>query len=139
MKTLNTLIRLHKRNLDELRRSMVALESQKDQLIQTIEASQRELEREVDLAKNTPEMSSFFGEFAKRIKNRQEKIHKEIQAIDKKITELNNTMAQEFTELKKFEIALENAKNRIKTEEIRKETLMLDEIAAQQFHNKNSV
>ena len=139
MKTLNTLIRLHKRNLDELRRSMVALESQKDQLIQTIEASQRELEREVDLAKNTPEMSSFFGEFAKRIKNRQEKIHKEIQAIDKKITELNNKMAQEFTELKKFEIALENAKNRIKTEEIRKETLMLDEIAAQQFHNKNSV
>ena len=139
MKTLNTLIRLHKRNLDELRRSMVALESQKDQLIQTIEASQRELEREVDLAKNTPEMSSFFGEFAKRIKNRQEKIYKEIQVIDKKITELNNKMAQEFTELKKFEIALENAKNRIKTEEIRKETLMLDEIAAQQFHNKNSV
>ena len=139
MKTLNTLIRLHKRNLDELRRSMVALESQKDQLIQTIEASQRELEREVDLAKNTPEMSSFFGEFAKRIKNRQEKIHKEIQAIDKKITELNNKMAQGFTELKKFEIALENAKNRIKTEEIRKETLMLDEIAAQQFHNQNSV
>ena len=139
MKTLNTLIRLHKRNLDELRRSMFALERQKDHLIQTIEASQRELEREVDLAKNTPEMSSFFGEFAKRIKNRQEKIHKEIQAIDKKITELNNKMAQEFTELKKFEIALENAKNRIKTEEIRKETLMLDEIAAQQFHNKNSV
>ena len=58
---------------------------------------------------------------------------------NEKITELNNKMAQEFTELKKFEIALENAKNRIKTEEIRKETLMLDEIAAQQFHNKNSV
>ena len=137
MKTLNTLIRLHKRNLDELRRQMVAFEGQKEQLIQTIEASQHELEREVELAKNTPEMSSFFGEFAKRIKNRQEKIRQEIQAVDKKIIELNDKIAAEFTELKKFEIALENRKTYAKAEENRKETLMLDEIAAQQFQKKN--
>lgn len=117
---------------------MVALESQKDQLIQTIEASQRELEREVELAKNTPEMSGFFGEFAKRIKNRQEQIRQEIQAVDKKIMELNDKIAAEFTELKKFEIALENRKTHAKTEENRKETLMLDEIAAQQFQKKNN-
>jgi len=137
MKGLKTLIRLHKRNLDDLRRQMVALENEKAQLQQTIVVMQRELESEILLAGNQPEMSSFFGEFAKRIKNRQEAISQEIVVVDGKIDKLNNEISTEFTELKKFEIALENAKIRVAAEEARKETLMLDEIAAQQFQKKN--
>ena len=138
MKALNTLIRIHKRNLDELRRNIVALENQKSQLEQAINVLHNELNAEVALASKQPEMSSFFGEFAKRIKNRQEKMREEIIAIDIKINKLNENIFAEFTEIKKFEIARENKKNRLKEAEIRKETLMLDEIASQQFQKKQN-
>lgn len=136
MKTLNTLIRLHKRELDELRRSIVALENQKTQLQQAIIVLQQELEKEVALAGLQPEMANFFGEFAKRIKNRQEIMRNEIHNIDAKIIKLNDDIFLAFTELKKFEIAKENAKQRQVAEVNRKETIMLDEIASQQYHRK---
>lgn len=138
MKALNTLIRIHKRNLDELRRNMVALENQKAQLEQAIIVLHQELDREIALASKQPEMSNFFGEFAKRIKGRQETLRQEIIAIDIKINELNDQIFAEFTEIKKFEISRENKKTRLKEAENRKETLMLDEIASQQFQKKQN-
>ena len=137
MKALNTLIRLHKRTLDGLRRRMGELENQKAKLQQAIKVLQKELETEVELAGKQPEMANFFGEFAKRIKNRQDNIHKEIRAVDVKITELNKEIFEAFTELKKYEIAKENNKLRAEKEEKRKETVVLDEIAAQQFEKKH--
>jgi flagellar export protein FliJ len=136
MKTLDTLIRLHKRTLDGLRRQMVELETQKSQLQQAIINLQKELDSEVALAGKQPEMANFFGEFAKRIKTRQENLRQEIRALDAKITELNKEIFDAFAELKKYEIAKENAKQRAREEEKRKETLMLDEIAAQQYQRK---
>ncbi len=137
MKTLDTLIRLHKRKLDELRRNMVALENQKAQLQQAIKNLQQELENEVKLAGKQPEMANFFGEFAKRIKNRQENLRQEIVALDVKINNLNKEIFEAFTELKKYEIAKENAKLRQREEANRKETIMLDEIASQQYQRKS--
>ncbi len=137
MKTLDTLIRLHKRTLDGLRRRMGELENQKAQLQQAIKNLQIELDNEVKLAAKQPEMANFFGEFAKRIKIRQENIQHEIGTIDHKIAELNKEIFEAFTELKKYEIAKENAKIRARDAANRKETLMLDEIATQQFQRKN--
>ena len=136
MKTLDTLIRLHKRTLDELRRNMVALENQKSQLQQAIVNMQKELDKEMALATKQPEMANFFGEFAKRIRNRQDNLRQEISALDVKITALNKEIFEAFTELKKYEVAKENAKQRMREEEKRKETLVLDEIAAQQYQKK---
>lgn len=136
MKTLDTLIRLHKRTLDELRRNMVSLENQKSQLQQAIINMQKELDKEMVLASKQPEMANFFGEFAKRIRNRQDNLRQEISALDVKITALNKEIFEAFTELKKYEVAKENAKQRMREEEKRKETLVLDEIAAQQYQKK---
>lgn len=137
MKTLDTLIRLHKRTLDGLRREMVELETQKSQLQQAIINLQKELDTEVVLAGKQPEMANFFGEFAKRIKTRQENLRQEIRNLDIKITKLNNEIFEAFAELKKYEIARANAKLRAQEKEKHKETLMLDEIAAQQYQRKS--
>lgn len=136
MKGLATLIRLHKRSLDELRRQMVLLENEKAQLQQAIIIMQRELEAEMSIAGDNPEMGGFFGEFAKRIKNKQDTIKQEIAKVDEKIIKLNDEIASAFAELKKFEIALENARARATAENKRRETIMLDEIAAQQHQKK---
>lgn len=134
MKGLATLIKLHKRDLDVIRRKMVALENQKAQLEQLLIRLQEELKKEIALAGKTPEMGAFFGDFAKRIRGRQEQVHSEIQAIDKKIAVVRDEIAVAFGEIKKFEIALENAKKRKLAAQNRRDTIVLDEIASQQHH-----
>lgn len=136
MKGLLTLIKLHKRKLDELRRKMVSLENQKSQLELAIVKLQEELKREMELAAERPEMSGFFGDFAKRIKKRQEDIRAEIKKVEAEMAKLADEIAAEFGELKKYEIALANAKRRATEEQNRKDTIALDEIAGQQFRKK---
>jgi len=136
MKGLSTLIRLSKRTLDELRRKMVSLETQKAQLEKAIVVMQKELNDEVALGAKQPEMANFFGEFAKRIKQRQEVLRDEIRSLDKQIAALNEEIFIAFTELKKYEVAKENAMKRAAEETARKETIALDEVAGQQFQRK---
>lgn len=136
MKGLNTLIKLNKRTLDELRRKMVALENQKAQLLQASAKLDEELQSEIKLASKTPEMGQFFGGFSNRIKNRQQEIAFEVKKLDKQIDELNIEIGVAFSELKKYEIALANAKQREKAAQERKLTIEMDEIAQQQFGRK---
>jgi len=136
MKGLTTLIKLHKRTLDELRRKMSTLENEKDQLQQASLNLRKELENEMQVAKKQAQMSGFFGGFAKRIQKRQEEIAEETRELDKKMAKLNDEIIEAFAELKKIEIALENAKRRAAEEERRKETVLMDEIAGQQFRQK---
>jgi flagellar export protein FliJ len=136
MKGLATLIKLHKRKLDELRRQMGALENQKSQLQASIVKLQQELEHEMELAARQPEMANFFGGFAKRIKKRQEDMRTEIKTLDVQMEKLRGQIAIEFGEMKKFEIAKANAEKRAEEEQNRKDTIVLDEIAGQQHRRK---
>ena len=134
MKGLATLIKLTKRKLDELRRKMVALENEKAQLQALAQSLVDEMAREMLLVSQTVEMANYFGNFAKKMKVRQQKVADEIAAVDRKIEALSAEIAEAFSELKKYEIAQENAKRRAEEEAARKETIALDEIASQQFH-----
>jgi len=137
-KGIDTLIKLRKRALDELRRSLASLENQKAQLKNVSARLEEELQREIKLAATQPEMGNFFGDFAKRIKNRQQEIADEIKALDKKMDKLSQEISEAYSELKKFEIVHENTKKREAAELNRKETIALDEIAGQQHQRKQT-
>jgi flagellar FliJ protein len=136
MKGLKTLIKLHRRKLDELRRRMGVLENQKNQLLAQSLRLSKELEQEIAMASQKPEMGQFFGGFAKRIQKRQEDIAAEVRKLDQQMAKLRDEIAEAFTEIKKFEIAEQNAKLRAEEELRRKETIMLDDIGAQQFNRR---
>lgn len=135
-KGIHTLIKLRKRSLDELRRTMASLENQKTQLLQASANIAEELKKEIELAKLQTEMRGFFGDFAKRIKLRQEDIAREVTVLDKKMAKLAEEISVAFSELKKFEIARDNAEKREIAEQNRKDTIMLDEIAGQLYRRK---
>ncbi len=136
MKGLLTLIKLSKRSLDELRRKMVSLENQKAQLLQASARLKQELQDEIVMASRTPEMGGFFGGFSKRIQKRQLDIADEVDKLDKQMEKLNLEIVEAFSELKKYEIALDQAKQREKDKVEKRENLMLDEIAEQQYHRR---
>jgi len=136
VKGLITLIKLNKRTLDDLRRKMTALENQKAQLEQAIVNLRQEVETEMHLASQRPEMGNFFGGFAKRMRQRELDLHAEIAKVEQQMLALAEEISIAFTELKKYEIALENAKQRAREVAARRETEAMDEIASQQHHRK---
>ena len=136
MKGLLTLIKLSKRALDELRRKLGSLENQKAQLQQAIINLKNEVEGEMQAAIAQPEMAPYFGEYSKRARAREADLQKEIAKIDKEMNTLRDTIASAFAEQKKYEIALENHKQREKEKQARRETEMMDEIAGQQHLRK---
>ena len=136
MKGLLTLIKLHRRQLDQLRRQQAEKETQKEQLHDVLTRMIEELEHERQLAYENVEMSQFFGGYAKRIKERQEIVMKEIMKLDKEIRELALEITEKFSELKKFEIARDNRLKRMKDEAERKERIMMDDIAIQGHSRK---
>ncbi len=138
MKGITTLIKLNRRKLDALRRQMMSLEKQKQDFRDLIVALQEELAKELELSGQQPEMAHFYGDFADRIRKRQEKAVLEIMELDKKMLVLSREIAEAFTEVKKFEIHQENTKKKAEIELLRQETAMLDDIAAIQHRRKTT-
>lgn len=136
MKTLNTLIKLQRRELDDLRRKVANLEMQKEALIMLSSQLLQELENEVKLAAENADMGGFFGNYSERIAERRETIREEVMGINKKIAQFTIEISNRFSDLKKYEIARDQRIAAKKAEENRKETLMLDEIAMTQFIRK---
>ncbi len=136
MKTLNTLIKYHQQQLDVLRRQMVSLESQKGQLLAMVDRIRAEMQREIELAQKTAEIGMLFGDYVKRIREREKNAHKEVKEIEKKMDVLRDDIRAAFTELKKFETARDNRKKEWRQKADRRETEQLDEIASQRFERE---
>lgn len=132
LKTMNTLIKLHKRRVDVMRRAMVALEEEHRQLIELKEHLTQEYARERELAAAEPRVAGFFGAYTKRIKERQEKIAQEIARLNVAIMEKAEAIREEFSEQKKYEIAREHARKRLAEEARKRVQQRFDEIGAQQ-------
>ncbi len=139
IKALKTLIRLHKRELDELRRKLGALESQKTQLLQVSLRLDEELSNEQERAASMPEMAAFMGSFAKRIRERKEQIAGEVKKLEAQLETLAAEIGVKFSEMKKYEIARDNWLAREREAVEKKEAAQLDEVALGQFIRKEKM
>ena len=133
IKTLSTLIKLHKRRVDIIRREMIPLEEERRQLLIAVEKLHAEHEREMRLAAEDAKIAGFFGAYSKRVKQRQEVIAREITRLDAAIEVKVNAIREEFSEQKKYEIAREQEKKRNLQEAQRRQQQRFDEIGAQQY------
>lgn len=128
MKQLKTLIRMQKREMDELRQRMTQLETRRDGYIQQIEALNEELKQEYETAHQLSEMSGFFGDFSGAIKKRQQQIAASVVKVETQIQNLNIEIQKQFTELKKYEIVYERYLAELALEQKRAEQKEMDEI-----------
>lgn len=133
VKSLNTLIRLQKQRVDELRRSIAQLEAQKQKLIDQSKKLEEELQEEIQLAATQPAMGGFFGDFADRIRKKREELAVAAAQIERSIQQVMETLRDAFGELKKYEIAKEQRVQREKEKRARLENAQLDEVAISQY------
>lgn len=136
MKGLDTLIKLQKRALDDLRRQLVSLENQKEQLIQLSVKLQNDLMKEREVAAQMVHMGQYLADFTKKTQARQLEIAKEVIKLDSEMLQLGAAIAESFGELKKYEIAKEKQLERAAEKQKRTENQMLDEMGLQQFVRK---
>ncbi len=137
MKGLATLIRLRQRALDALRRQLADLERELEALMAEDKRLAEELEREQKMATEFPEMSIFYGSFAKGIEEKQEVICIKSREVNQKIRETREQVTEAFIELKRFEITRDNIATAAQEVQDKHEQQALDEIAIQKFRRKS--
>lgn len=138
MKSINTLIKLNSRELDELRKAIASLEDEKDRLINDNNRMEEQLQREHALASSDPEMGIAFANYRRFVRAKQTEISKSIRNIDKKIEILKDDIADKFSEVKKYEVLLATRLNIEKKNQQDIETKELNEIALNHYLNSEN-
>ena len=133
IKSFNTLIKLHKRRVDVIRREMRTLEEQRTQLLALSLTLRAEYAREVEISSSDAKMAGFFGAYAMRVQKRQEAIAQEVKKLDVTIEEKAELIRAEFAEQKKFEIAKTHALKKLADQEKYRQQSRFDEVASQQY------
>jgi hypothetical protein len=127
MKALKTLIKLHKSNLDEKRKQKANLENQKEQLNNLILKLKTELISEQKFCSKNIDLIEAYNNYADYNRDRQLAIIAEIEKLDKQIDSLTEEIFNEFTELKKYQVALQN-----KVKELNKQQAIQEEKSIQE-------
>jgi flagellar export protein FliJ len=129
MRNRESLIRLHRFQVDEKRRKVAELEN----MLEEFHARERELEAQVIAEQKKAGISDVahfaYPMFAKSVIRRRQNILHSIEDIGRQLDAAKEELATAFRELKKYEILEDNRKRKHRKEALRVEQAELDEIA----------
>jgi flagellar FliJ protein len=137
MKSIETLIKVSKQDLDEKRRELVELEGQKQKLEGWASSMASDLKREQEFAAANPEMSMTFDAYRKKINDHQRNIRIAMIDLNAQIGIMADKIAILFGEVKKYEILHQQKLLVIVKEQKAKESKALDEIAINNYLKEN--
>ena len=132
MRSLDSLIRLHKWQLEEKRRALGALQGLRADLTRQADELEREVLREQDTAAHSTEAGWTYSGYARAVIRRRENLRRSIAEVDKKIDTATDEVRVAHREMRKYETAEERAQQRADAEEARRDQIELDEIASNQ-------
>lgn len=133
LKSLQTLIKLHKRRIDLLRREVVSLEEERKQLIVLTHTLQEEHQKELQISAENPLLGRFFASYSKNTKERLENIASEIDRLTATIEAKTEIIREEFGEQKKYELLHSEQKLRLEQKAAKQSSQFLDDVGMQQF------
>lgn len=129
MRNRETLIRLHRFQVDEKRRKLAELEL----MAQEFRARERELEAQVLAEQKKAGISDVahfaYPMFAKSVIRRRQNILASIEDIERQLDAAKEELAAAFRELKKYELLDDSRKRKHRKEVMRVEQAELDEVA----------
>jgi flagellar protein FliJ len=136
MSSLDTLIKLHRWQLDEQRRRVTEFENLAEKLRAELQRLDGEKDYEQQVAGGSHEASFAYSGYAKTLIDRRAKLNQSIQETEQQIVEARAALADAFAEVKRYEIAAANrllAKHR-GLERLRQQEL--DEVALAGFRRR---
>ena len=138
MKSLGTLIRLRKHNLDEARRELTALQQALDAIGQARENLDHELARESATARDDVEASYRYGNYLVTVRERHRLLDQQEDELRQKIALAESAVREAFRDLKQFEIADAQRLEKERAEAGRQEQAALDEVALSAFRSQEN-
>jgi flagellar export protein FliJ len=136
MKGLPTLIKMHQRELDELRRQLVEQQKVLEALMAEAKRLADERDREQQMASDFPEMAGFYGTFAKSIEEKQAEIREKSRQVNQLIRKTQEKITDAFGELKRLEITRDSIAAAEQAERDKIEQAAMDELGLQGFVRK---
>lgn len=138
MKSLETLIKLRKRDIDETRQQLSMLEDERAKAIAHIITIAQEIKKETEASDASVGWADMLAEFLQRMERRKDAQTQKVLRIEARMGQLRDRLVEQFAEMKKYEIARDN---RLAAEQKKLEKqmqTMLDEIGTQ-LHERNRV
>lgn len=135
MKSIDTLIKLHKRNLDEIVRKKKKAEEE----LENFETIRKQLvaESKEEIKKyHMGEYAFMLEQYLKDFRAKLEQLDGAINTYRQHIAKLMEELRAEFSEMKKFEIAKNNRLKENAEKELKKETKLLDEFTTRKYTRK---
>ncbi len=138
MRTLETLIRVQKRQLDQLRRELAGLEQLAVDLRQQAADLEKEVVQQQGLARSTAEGAFAYPGYARQVIARREKVAASIADVDVRLAAMRERAAEAFQELKRYDIVLSNRRLQARMEADRREQLLLDEMGLEAYRRRHA-
>lgn len=129
MRNKESLIRLHRFQVDERRRQVADLEAMLEEFHRRETDLNRQVQAEQERAGISDVAHYAYPMFAKSMLVRRENILQSIDEITKKLEAAKEELADSYRDLKKYELMEENRKRRVKKEAVRLEQKELDEVS----------
>ncbi len=140
MKPRNTLVRLHKWQVDEKRKHLATLYALRDELVLKLKAVDATVLREQEIVNSSAgsraDVAFSYGAFAQAAIMQQENIQRSIQSADEQIDDALEAVADAFKSLKRQEIAAANQQNRKDRARARIEQITSDDQAIESHQRK---
>lgn len=135
-KGLKTLIRLSKFNVDEKRRTLTALQTREDQVVEEIRRAEEQLVREQQMASENQAVAFAFPAYYRAWAQQRHALEQALTAVRQQIEAARDELAEAFREQKTYEVTQANREKREREEADRKEQIFLDEIGLNMHRRK---
>jgi flagellar export protein FliJ len=137
MKSRQALIRLHKWQVDDIRRRLGELEVMRREFVDKRAELEGTLADERRFGESSPIGAFAYPSFAKAMTERRDKLEESIQNIEREIEATKAALGDAYRELKKFEVLEENSNKKQRTARTRREQTEIDEVAIKAYQRRD--
>ncbi|MBT5110825.1 MAG: flagellar FliJ family protein [Rhodospirillaceae bacterium] len=137
MKGIESLIKLHKFELDEKRRTLKELETAQANIVGAIDALETQIINEQNSARIS-EVVYAYGAFADASIKRREALQQSLAVSTREVEAARDVVTESFGELKKYEITKAARDRALEQEANRREGIFLDELGITVHSRKNN-
>jgi flagellar export protein FliJ len=138
MSAIDSLVRLHRWQLDEYRRQLADL----DLLAQKLRAEKLRLTEEEtteqQVASTSLEAATAYGGFARQLIERRDKIEQSIISVEQQIAAAREALAETYQEVKRYEIALANRATQRRKRSERQQQRTLDDLGIDGYRRRTT-
>jgi flagellar export protein FliJ len=138
MTPFNSLIRITRWNLDEKRQKLAELERLADRLRGDLQRLDEGIAAEQQLAEQDEMARRAYPAFLEAELDRRQRLEKSIADVEQEMEAAREEVNEAFRELKKYELAEDNERQRVRKRRARIEQQQTDELGAQLHRRQNA-